>query len=276
MKVKKTKQTEMDSLVTYQGGKQKYAKGILEILKPKGNFIDCCSGGGSITLRLLSQGYLPSNITMIDNGPMAKVFKKMEAGTLDIALIEDLCKPILSDLSSCHIYLKSLTELPFSEELYLVLQAGSFGGKHIYYDQCWKHSGFRSYWQPTETSSRRSPVNPMAPMPETLITRCEALQNMLNQSGLTVLDVDLNYFDLTSLEADSIFYIDPPYKGTTEYFNSFQYDCVVETAVQHFREVWLSEYGPSGVNSFPFLNTGKGGISGNRSKKPVEYLNKMK
>lgn len=266
----------MNSLITYQGGKQKYAKRIISHISPEGKFIDCCSGSGAITLELLAQGYNPADITMIDAGCMAKVFKKLVEGELDIGKMKELVLPVKQDIKTCHQYLKQLTEEPFSEELYLILQAGSFGGKQVHYVDGWKHAGFRSHWLPTATSSRKSPVNPMMPMPDTLILRAEMLQQQLQGSGLTVLDVDLNEFDIRVLDASSVLYIDPPYKNTTAYHNSFAYDHVVAEAVDHFDEVWVSEYFPLSNTYFTFGQSGKGGVSGSSNKKKIEHLSKLK
>ena len=55
---------------------------------------------------------------------------------------------------------------------YLLLQAGAFGSKWIGIEgNKWTNNTFRSYWLPTETSNRKSPVNPMMPLPNTLYER---------------------------------------------------------------------------------------------------------
>lgn len=266
----------MGSLVTYQGGKQKYAKRIIDHISPKGKFIDCCSGSGAITLELLNRGYNAADITMIDIGCMAKVFKKLTEGNLDIDKMRQLVLPIKEDVKICPDYLRELTKSPFSEEIYLILQAGSFGGKQVGYNGEWQHAGFRNYWLPTATSSRKSPVNPMMPMPDTLILRAETLQHQLQGSGLTVLDVDLKEFNVQLLDAESVFYIDPPYDGVEAYHDSFDYNLTLQQAIGHFDQVYASEYSPLSSNYFTFEQSGKGGVSGKRGKKQTEHLSKLK
>ena len=74
----------------------------------------------------------------------------------------------------------------------------------------------------------------------------EALKNVLKQVG-NLRNVKLrneNYFELL-IPADSIIYLDPPYKNTTKYFSDFDHDHFYEYCRQKKKEghtIFISEY----------------------------------
>ena len=75
---------------------------------------------------------------------------------------------------------------------------------------------------PTETSSRRSPVNPMMPMPNTLYKRVEDIVNCLG-GNINAINTDISEIKW-NFDNNSIVYIDPPYKNTTMYGSDFDYE----------------------------------------------------
>jgi len=98
----------------------------------------------------------------------------------------------------------------------LLLQSASFGAKPIWISQFgtnkWENCSFRNYWQPTLTSNRRSPVNPMMPMPETLLERAKLIcKKMKGVIGIKTSACIMHP------EENTVIYIDPPYKGRTKY-----------------------------------------------------------
>ena len=167
---------------------------------------------------------------------------------------------------------------------YLLLQAGSFGSKQIWIeDNKWKNNTFRNYWIPTETSNRKSPVNPMMPMPETLYKRVE---NIVNQISSCIVASKEDVFKTVSRldeewesgNKNVIVYIDPPYSNTTGYKESFNiYE--LERQIWNNVPIYISEgYEMEGAKHTYLLSKGrtKGNISGNVKKKPVEeWLNKF-
>lgn len=165
---------------------------------------------------------------------------------------------------------------------FLLLQAGSFGSKQISKNgELWNNSTFRNYWQPTETSSRRSPVNPMMPMPETIDNR---VKNIVNKcKGLTCLNYDiylfLEYIRFRNTE-NSIIYIDPPYKNTSGYQDCFDWeDFLSELFYDTLAPIYVSEGDKFADDDSCFLlnfNGAKGGMSGVRKKEHLEYLNEFK
>lgn len=60
---------------SYQGGKQRLAKQIVDIFYKENNidnntqFYDICCGSGAVSIELLNRGIKPSNIHMIDKSP---------------------------------------------------------------------------------------------------------------------------------------------------------------------------------------------------------------
>jgi 16S rRNA G966 N2-methylase RsmD len=128
---------------------------------------------------------------------------------------------------------------------------------------------FRNYWLPTASSSRRSPVNPMMPMPNTLFSRMEELCVKLRGVTGICSTVETQMFRANRYydEFPSI-YVDPPYVGTTAYGHEinnlnniipFSY-WISEGKALSDEAVCLSEHRT------------KGGISGDRQSKNEEWL----
>ena len=176
---------------SYQGGKQRLAKQIVDIFYAENEinddtkFYDLCCGSGAVSLELINRGFNPNNITMIDNGCFGQFWQDIANDEFDLKKFrEEIDK--LPSLENIQSYLKDLSNQPIIDKdmmvyHYLLLQAGAFGSKRIWIERDrWKNNTFRNYWLPTETSNRKSPVNPMMPMPETLYSRVE---NIVNQIG---------------------------------------------------------------------------------------------
>ena len=103
---------------------------------------------------------------------------------------------------------------------YILLQAASFGGKQIWKENNeWKNTSFRNYWQPTATSKRRSPVNPMQPMIDILCKRIKVISEKC-------IGIQCIYDDIWTIlqiipTENCIIYIDPPYYNSTKYIKSY-------------------------------------------------------
>ena len=215
---------ELIAPVSYQGGKQRLSRQIIEEINSrvdlKGKtFIDLCCGSGAVGLESL---IYCSNAVFVDKREMGNFYSSLN----DFSL-RDFKKEIdlLPEIEEIKDYLtqKSKEEVPTDNMqrvyLYLLLQAGAFGSKQIWIeDKNWKNCSFRSYWKPTLTSNRRSPVNPMMPMPETLYQR---VKNIVEQKEfITGYQKDITDFIDSYDFTDCIVYLDPPYKDTTGYFDS--------------------------------------------------------
>lgn len=279
---------------SYQGGKQRLAKQIVDIFYKENNiddntkFYDLCCGSGAISLELINRGVHPNNIVMIDNGCWGSFWQSVANDEFDL----DLFKKELSALTDVQMiqgYLKELSNKPVDEDKmvyhYLMLQAGSFGGKQIWIENAqWKNNTFRNYWLPTETSNRRSPVNPMMPMPDTLFDR---VKNIVDTMGGCITAYREDVFNTVyrldeewdiKKNKNLIIYIDPPYMNTTGYQESFNiYE--LESAIWNNAPIYISEgFKMEGCKSAILLSKGraKGNISGEVKKKPVEeWLNKF-
>ena len=278
---------------SYQGGKQRLAKQIVDIFYKENNinddtkFFDLCCGSGAISLELINRGFNPNNITMIDNGCFGQFWQDIANGEFDLDIFKREIEN-LPNLENIQSYLKKLSDLPVDEDKmvyhYLLLQAGAFGSKQIWIENNkWKNNTFRSYWLPTETSNRRSPVNPMMPMPNTLYNRVESIVKQL--SGSIIASKESVFDAVYRIDEERnkgnkniIIYIDPPYANTTGYKETFDIYSL-EGQIWSTSPIYISEgYKMQGASESYLLYVGrtKGNISGEAKKKPTEeWLNRF-
>lgn len=278
---------------SYQGGKQRLAKQIVDIFYKENKiddntkFYDLCCGSGAVSLELINRGFNPNNIIMIDNSCFGQFWQDIANDEFDLKIFkEEIDK--LPSLKNIQSYLKNLSNQSVNKDRmvyhYLLLQAGAFGSKQIWIeDDKWKNNTFRNYWLPTETSNRRSPVNPMMPMPETLYSRVE---NIVNQLSGCITACKENVFDTVyrldeereNSNNNIIIYIDPPYANVTGYKETFDI-YGLEGQIWNNVPIYISEgYEMKGAKSTHLLSKGrtKGNISGDVKKKPVEeWLNRF-
>lgn len=269
---------------SYQGGKQRIAAQIVDYLleaAPGSNtrFYDLCCGSGAISIELVNRGVDPSRIWMLDISSWGSFWSAIGSGTFRMDVLDRLLSELPSDKRDFKSYLSELSALPVGDheiELYPMLQACSFGGKQIWHNgERWENCCFRDYWEPTATSVRRSPANPMQPGPTELRRRIEALVNGMR--GVVCLKTDIMTMLNAPLPNNAVVYIDPPYQSTTGY--AFEFD--VASFIKRFREInqvplFVSEGIPLNDNAIP-LNFGgaKGGISGIKKKKHQEWLSRF-
>ena len=272
---------------SYQGGKQRLAKQIVDIIfeqnkiNEETKFYDLCCGSGAITLELINRGVHPSNITMVDAGVYGAFWNSVANDEFDLEIFKHEIDK-LPEVKDIQRYLQELSNQDVDNDKlvyhYLLLQSGSFGSKQIWIENNrWKNNSFRSYWLPTETSSRRSPVNPMMPMPNTLYDR---VKNIVEYLGgcINAINSDISKIEW-HFDENSIVYIDPPYKNTTKYGLDFDYE---EFIINNWAyvNIYVSEgYKMDSVEDAILLSKGrtKGSINGDIKKKPTEeWLNCFK
>lgn len=272
---------------SYQGGKQRLAKQIVDVIFEQNEinentkFYDLCCGSGAITLELINRGVHPSNITMVDNGVYGSFWNSVANNEFNINIFKQEIDK-LPDVSEIQSYLQELSNKAVNKDMleyhYLLLQSGSFGSRQILTkNNMWKNNSFRSYWLPTETSSRRSPVNPMMPMPNTLYDRVKNIVEYLGGS-INAINSDISKIEW-HFDENSIVYIDPPYKNTAGYGSDFDYEEFIINN-RAYVNIYVSEgYKMDSAEDAILLSKGrtKGNISGNVKKKPVEeWLNVYK
>lgn len=242
----------------YQGGKQRIADKILDIIKPDASvpFVDLCCGTGAVSIALVKRGYPAYRISMIDNGLWGAFWQAIGDKNFDLDVFRAMIDDIPPDPSDIQAHMQSLSKQPLDDKAiytYLILQASSFGGRAIWAtDGYWQSNSFRNYWLPTATSSRRYPVNPMMPMPNTLYDRVKLIWRKMG--GL----ISAKQADIADVKIQgACIYIDPPYSGTSGYATNFD---VVEHASRLAQDntVFVSESKPLTDTSWQ--------VSGSRSK----------
>lgn len=281
----------LDRLVspcTYQGGKQRVAKEIIDKIYDEFTvddntyFYDLCCGSGAVSLELLNHGFNSSKLVMLDKGLYGLFWKGLSDGTFDSERFKHYCDRIPSDLSLVKGFMEDLSREPIDDDLvyrYLLLQSAAFGGKQIWLEgNKWHNKSFRSFWQPTETSKRRSVVNPMMPGVSELERRVKNLtERMSGKFTAYNDDISLVLSDEFIIHDNSIIYIDPPYSGTTKYGFSFDYmEFIKKLQSRADIHIVVSEKEKlSGVNKAYQLNfnSSKGGISGNKKVTQEEWFN---
>lgn len=268
----------------YQGGKQRVAAQIVDLLLeaapgPNARFYDLCCGSAAVSIELINRGVEPSRIWMLDISSWGAFWSAIGAGTFNMDAFDKILSELPTDKRDLKKYLLALSSNPVGEhevELYPVLQACSFGGKQIWRNgDRWANACFRDYWEPTATSIRRSPANPMQPSASELRRRVEALVNRMR--GVNCLHTDIETLLGTPVPSNAVVYIDPPYKSTTGY--AFGFDIISFT--NRFREMnkvplFVSEGVPLSENALMLTFGGaKGGISGIKKGKHQEWLSRF-
>lgn len=268
----------------FQGGKQRVAAQIVDLLLeaapgPNSRFYDLCCGSAAVSVELINRGVDPSRIWMLDISSWGSFWSAIGSGRFNIDIFDRFLSELPSDKRDLKAHMSALSALPVGEheaELYPLLQACSFGGKQIWRNgDHWANACFRDYWEPTATSIRRSPANPMQPSPTELRRRINALVDGMR--GVTCLNMDIMMVLSDPFPKDSVVYVDPPYQSTTGY--AFNFDTTLFTS--RFRELnevplFVSEGVPLSENAKMLTFGGSnGGISGIRKEKHQEWLSQF-
>lgn len=268
----------------YQGGKQRVAAQIVERLLDAAPsrtalFYDLCCGSAAISIELVNRGIDPSRIRMLDIGSWGTFWSAIGSGSFDMATFDRLLAKLPADKRDLKAYVSALAAQPVGDseaELYPLLQACSFGGKQIWRNgDRWANTCFRDYWEPTATSVRRSPANPMQPSATELRRRVAAL--VAGMRGIVCDRADIMTILDKPVPANAVVYVDPPYRDTTAY--AFSFDVV--SFIHRFRAMndaplFLSEGVALSGDALPLRFGGaKGGISGVRKGRHQEWLSRL-
>lgn len=268
-------------ICSYQGGKQRIANQVVNALFEFGvnddtQFYDLCCGSGAIALELVNRGVRPENIWMLDISSWGAFWSAISLGQFDIELFCRLISDIPDDKGHIQAHVERLSKQVIGAneaEIYPILQAASFGGKQILRNgKGWSNTSFRNYWQPTATSVRRSPVNPIQPMAKELQRRVLRVNQAMR--GVNVLHADINVIFNHKIQSNSIVYVDPPYENSTGYAFDFDLNLFIDRFRQHFKAPLIVSEGRA-LNDSALqlrLNGARGGITGSRKRKREEWL----
>ena len=232
-----------------------------------------------MSIELVNQGVDPSRIVMLDLGPWATFWRAIGSGEFNMGVFERLLSEIPNDKRQVKQHMMKLAESPvgfFAAETYPILQASSFGGKQIWESHGqWQNAFFRDYWEPSATSVRRSPANPMQPSPSELHRRVKALAEGMR--GVHCVRADISTMLDTPTPSDSVIYIDPPYVDSTGYGYTFDLKSFVAALRQRVSgPIFVSEGKQIAPNATLLTFGGaKGGISGTKTGKHEEWLNRF-
>jgi 16S rRNA G966 N2-methylase RsmD len=269
---------------TFQGGKQRLAPQIVDRLLEAAidsdtRFYDLCCGSGAVSVELVNRGVAPSRIWMLDIGSWGAFWYAIGSGTFDMDAFDQILAGLPEDKHDYPSYLSALSALPIGEreaEIYPVLQAGSFGGKQVWRNgDRWANTSFRSYWEPTATSNRRSPVNPMQPSQAELRRRVADLAR--GMKGVTCIRGDIMTILCQSIPDNAVVYVDPPYQNTTGYGSTLDLPSFIrDFRAKHRAPLFVSE-GKRLSDNATMLDfcSAKGGISGMRKRRHQEWLNRF-
>lgn len=270
---------------SYQGGKQRLASKIVDIILKENDindntkFYDLCCGSGAISIELINRDTDLLDITMVDASPWGLFYQKVGDLTFSVDVFKYYLNDIPKDITKIKDFAFELSkqqadDILFENAVYkfLILQSCAFGGTATWIENNkWKKAGgLRNYWLPTENSNRKSPVNPMMPMPNTLYDRVENIcANMDFVTGIYGKVEEVKIED----NENTIIYIDPPYDDTCKY--GYELDYI--NYIKQFKKakIYLSE--GKNINNGILLSSGrsKGGINGGRKKKAnEEWLNR--
>ena len=266
---------------SYQGGKQRVAQEIVDhlleaALDERTLFYDLCCGSGAIAVELVNRGIDPKRIVMLDGSSWGAFWLAIGTGSFKTEEFEEILGRIPTDKRQVkgHVEILAAQALLDNEaEIYPVLQACSFGGKQLWREgDRWENAYFRDYWEPTATSVRRSPANPMQPSVGELRRRVNALA--IAMRGVTSIHEDIFSILDEPIPSNSVVYVDPPYGGTTGY--GFRFD-LHEFLEKYFHvnsaPVFVSEGVALTANAVRLKPGGaKGGISGSRDGRHQEWL----
>ena len=261
--------------VTFQGGKQRLAPAIIDIIKPLPDepFSDLCCGSGAVTIEAVSRGHEPRLVTMVDNGPWGQVWEEVGAGRFSLDALERVAAAVPTKVEHQAGFLAELFKQPATIDTtatFLVLQAGSFGGAAVVRkpnDTWYGHP--RKMWISEKDPRKRTGT--MMPATTEIQRRMQVVCDLL-----LGVQVRSECFANTA-EMTGTVYIDPPYAGFRSYNNRkvpiYDFGSI---AKKHARaKVWVSE--ARALSSTAYLLTDAagrkmGGISGTRKTANEEWL----
>lgn len=124
--------------LSYQGGKGRIASKIIDVIDNDCNidnkefFHDFCSGSGAVSIELFNR-FPNIKVIMYDISPMGLFYKMVKNNNFDLESFKKEIDKIPKDPYLVKAHLESLNKSEFDIYKFLILQAGSFGGKQVNY-----------------------------------------------------------------------------------------------------------------------------------------------
>lgn len=264
----------------YVGGKRRIAPAIVELILrgcPE-RVVDVGCGSGAVTLELLNKGYPARCIKMVDSGPWGAFWSAASLGDLDV----DLIGSMMSDVwhrEPCSVadYVYDVACDGFSPEVFLLLQAASYGSTPVWHDgEAWRRGRpsanraykARGYWSPGPSSAETKPRGTIfKPMEIASMVRAvaEAVSN-----GVIVEHAPA---ESVLIEPGSAVYVDPPYAGASGYQHSMMYEKVVAAAQGCDVYVSESRRTKGATESFLMSSRKRASLNGASGKSGEEWVN---
>jgi len=100
---------------TYQGGKQRLAAQILDIIKPTAEgFADLCCGSGALAIEARSRGIPAAAVTMVDCGPWGIVWEEVAEGRFDLVRLRRIADAVPTEVAKQADFIRELLRQPAS------------------------------------------------------------------------------------------------------------------------------------------------------------------
>lgn len=258
---------------TYQGGKQRLAEQIIDLVKPTDAFADLCCGSGAMAIAARCAGVPSDGVLMVDCGPWGIVWEEVAQGRFDLVALRRIAAAVPTEVAKQADFIRELLRQPAHVDTaatYLILQAGAFGGKAVaLIGDRWSCTARGAWQHPTDPKKHTGTMMPCA---AEVVRRMETLCGLL--FGVTA--TRGNFLDLAGL--CGVVYVDPPYVGTSGYDGKTVAPIDFDAFALRNPDaaLWVSEaraIGPEAV----MLSAGRaqGGIKGKRAKPHEEWLSCM-
>jgi hypothetical protein len=228
---------------------------------------------------LISEKIRPDQITMVEAGPWGMFWQAIADGSFSVERAAKLLSERPPDPKQVQHWVENtVCNMPISAETFLIIQAAAYGSTPAWHDGTkWRgdpsakrsyHA--RPYWEPGPNSKEKKPRGTIF-CSDKIIARLAAIKDKC--AGISVIHGRLE--DVVFPAQNAVYYLDPPYQGTTGY--AFELD-VDQFCTNGPRPLFVSEGRQiSGATRAVELTSSRGGSvtagSKNKTKRRQEFLN---
>lgn len=109
---------------SYQGGKQRLAKQIVDIIYEDNNitdetqFYDLCCGSGAISIGMINNGFCDFNITMVDASPWGLFYQRVGDLTFSTDVFKLYIDDIPKDITKIKDYAEKMIKMQANDGLF--------------------------------------------------------------------------------------------------------------------------------------------------------------